>query len=154
MISCLRFIPSLSLIHHIARDIFVQQISDHVSPCHITQSDGSPSLQYMIKTPSTPEQCASHQSFQFNLLLPPSMQPILNPYTSLAFPNSLCFSLASALYMPASPSSQCLIYPSRLISSNASSKKFLWNTTTLTTHNSMCVCMMCLCTYMYACTYT
>ena len=100
------FIPFVSFIHHIARGIFVQHMSDHVSPCHIPQSDGSSSLQYVVKTPSTHKQVslqgASHQPFQFNLLLPPSRHPRLNPQISLAFLNSLCFPLASALYMPAS----------------------------------------------------
>lgn len=53
------------------------------------RSDGSPSLQNIIRIPQTQKQgfpqSVSHQPFQFNLLLPSDMQPLFNHKNCLHF---------------------------------------------------------------------
>lgn len=87
------------------------------------KNDGSPSLQNIIGISQTQKQgfpqSVSHQPFQFNLLLPPNMQPTLNPKIA-------CISKEPVLLLASAPSIPALFQltiSSRLSSSNASSKK-------------------------------
>lgn len=69
------------------------------------KSDGSPSRQNTIRIPQTQKQgfpqSVSHQPFQFNLLLPPNMQPTLNHKKFACISKRPMLPLASAPSKPA-----------------------------------------------------
>lgn len=105
------------------------------------KNDGSPSLQNIIGISQTQKQgfpqSVSHQPFQFNLLLPPNMQPTLNPKIA-------CISKEPVLLLASAPSIPALFQLTiSYLSFQAQLQQCLLQeafceTSPLTTHTNMC----------------